>query len=209
MDDEEDEIIDEEDEESSEDEVEFENQSNEDISTLLTEYQQMMSEKIEEEKRAEKIKKQINNLSIDEVVNMIENNEKCENKKSRSKKKKNKKRDQKFEEEIIQKEEVSDRTESPIKDKRTYQVIENTEIELKDCKNSNIPHEESVQNITLMHQSKVNKSHEIDNLNNENQYQSDEKSLLNAINGNNKFKERLIPNFPLDWLVNLKKRLSV
>lgn len=65
----------------------------------------MMSKRVEEEKRAEKLNKQINNLSIEEVVNMIESsNEQCDNsKKKKPKKKKNKKsKESKFEEEISQ-----------------------------------------------------------------------------------------------------------
>jgi len=86
-------LVDEEDEESSEDEIEFEDQTNDMIGEILDEYKIMMMEKMEQERNREKISKEMNDLSVDEVVKMIENgnenfNNKCPKKKKKNKKKK-------------------------------------------------------------------------------------------------------------------------
>lgn len=86
-------MVDEEDEESSEDEIEFEDQTNDMIGEILDEYKIMMMEKMEQERNREKISKEMNDLSVDEVVKMIENgnenfNNKCPKKKKKNKKKK-------------------------------------------------------------------------------------------------------------------------
>lgn len=63
------------------------------IGEILDEYKIMMMEKMEQERNREKISKEMNDLSVDEVVKMIENgnenfNNKCPKKKKKNKKKK-------------------------------------------------------------------------------------------------------------------------
>ena len=88
-----DEEIEEEDEESSDGDIEFQGQAGTDIDDLLSEYRKMMEKKLEEEENNEKMNKQINELSIDDVVSLIEQKQDKQPQKSKKgKKKKNNKK---------------------------------------------------------------------------------------------------------------------
>ena len=210
--DDDDEIVDEEEEESSEDDIEFENQSGESIDLLLSEYQKVMNQKVEEEKRAEKIKQQINDLSIDEVVNMIENKEVRDsnnsnsnhtNKKNKLKKKNKNKKDIKFEEEM----QKDANKEIPFKkgefrfSRSFYTFIEKT----NDVKKSpNVSDDGIKEELVIMDQNSVKNEVEAEKPPDITAF--DEDQFIENLKWNTKLKARLKPNFSADWLKSLKRK---
>lgn len=99
-----DELDDDEDEESSEDEIEEKYLDTDDIGAELTEYKRLMDETLSTIRNNEMLSKQMNDLSVEEVVNMIESKpENCHDSQGKKKKKSKKKKKQqieKFEEHI-------------------------------------------------------------------------------------------------------------
>jgi hypothetical protein len=208
-DDEDDEIVDEEDEESSDDDIEFEGQDGECIDDLLNEYQQMMNQKVEEEERNEKLNHQINNLSIEEVVNMIENKkEQCDNnnnKKPKPKKKKNKKKgDSKFEEEI-QKDSSSKKAKTKkLTDENSNSPGDSNAIDFKVALNIS---DDCIQEELVSTTSQRLKL--IDNDKPPSQvFYEDFDKYLDTLKWSVK-KTKVKPNISMDWLRSLKTRLPV
>lgn len=93
-DDDDDDLDDDEEEESSEDEIDEKYHDTEYIGEELAEYKAYMDEMLRTIRNNEKITKQMNDLSVDEVVNMIESNKEDESE-AESKRKKNKKKNKK------------------------------------------------------------------------------------------------------------------
>ena len=104
-DEEDDDLVDEEDEESSEDEIDENYNIPELFPDELAAYKEMMDRMLYKIRSNERMAKQMNNLSVDDLVSMIENKveksqENPQKKKRRNKKKKKGEKDSKFEEKI-------------------------------------------------------------------------------------------------------------
>jgi hypothetical protein len=153
-----------------------------------------MDEKLMEIRGNERISKQLNNLSVEEVVNMIESsNEPCQESNKKKKKKKNKKKkdaQQNFEEEIENK---------TINDKFSAEIP------------ININQEDFDEFHKENQKAKLQK--EMDALNEQFEY-IDEEKLIEEFRNNliavwEKARERLKPNLNLDWVHSLRKKLTI
>lgn len=184
----------------TDDEVEDPNEdfSENTINHILDEFRAMMHERMEQERNTEKIKKQMNNLSVEEVVNMIESNpEKCQESQGKKRKRKNKKKKKtenqnKFEEEMEAKSPKKFKAGNNENSGQSFNGDDSEDNSQKERWESNKPLKDKLENDFI----------------DEEQIIEEFKKSLEQFEPYQK-SQRLIPNFSVEWIHSLKKKLSV
>jgi hypothetical protein len=199
--------VDEEDEESSEDEIDEKYLDDQDLlDQELVHYRDMMDDKLKNIRSNEKLAKQMNDLSVEEVVNMIENNtEACQDnqpkKKKKNKKKKKTEKQSKFEEEIEDKSHIDHKIIANPEDYNYNDMVNCFKVpdnkihgsEHTDVKSKNIK-EKPPNNFYDLQSDYID----------EDQIFEEFKKKLEECVPN---KERLIPNLTIDWVKSLRQKL--
>lgn len=167
----------------------------------------MMDDKLKNIRSNEKLTKQMNDLSVEEVVNMIENNaDSCQDDQPKKKNKKSKKK-KKTEKQSKFEEEMEDKSHFDVK--LTGKPEDDNYIDMVNCFKSpdSISHGVAVSNLKLRNikDKPPNSFYDLQNehIDEDQIFEEFKKKLEDCVPN----KERLVPNLTIDWVVSLRQKL--